>query len=208
MEFNHAYNFFPRTNKFFKRQARKACKEKEIKNARALDDIAVQQGFKNWSLLMQNAEKPATTMVSFSHLLKIVTSFIEDFDEDEIFRLIRHSGSIWIDIEDAQTNKVDKNSLIVLGNSFNGAVTQYASRIDATILYDASGLSDLFVFEDDCDEDGEAIEPGHGEIRYAPEVGREILFDSILNALGGEYDGLCSMLDNLANQDFLDWQNQ
>ncbi|MFZ6654749.1 hypothetical protein [Undibacterium sp. TJN19] len=196
--------------KFFKRQARKACKEKKIKNARALDDIAEQQGFKNWSLLMQNAEKPATAMVSFSHLLKIVTSFIENFDDDEIFRLIRHSGSIWIHIKDAQTNKVDKNSLIVLGNSFNGAVTQYASQINATILYDASGLSDLFVFEDDYDEDDDdgMIEVGYGVMRYTPQVGRKILFDSILNALGGEYDGLCTRLDDLANQEFLDWQNQ
>ncbi len=194
--------------KFFKRQARKACKEKKIKNARALDDIAEQQGFKNWSLLMQNAEKPATAMVSFSHLRKIVISFIKDFDDDEIFRLIRYSGSIWIYTKDAQTNMVDKNSLIVLGNSSDGAVIQYASQINATILFDLDGLSDLFVFDDDYDND-EDIEPGHGEMRYTPELGRKIFSDSILNALGGEYDALCTRLDDLANQqDMLDWQNQ
>ena len=188
--------FFTQTQiDYFKRQAKKISKASGITHSEALAGIARREKFKNWSTLMSHTTVPsvAEDRDEFENYKQVLSQFIENLSDEKIHSILRNAGSIWIDADDALNDNISVKSLVALGQVHDGITAQYALKIDAILALNFAGLGDMFVFQDDDDEN-DSPNVGFGETLYSPMAGKAALLSCVQNC-EGDYESFCMRVD-------------
>jgi len=194
--------FSPKQIERFRHEAKCLRKSGAMTYSKALDTIAVREGFENWSLLMRRVQEPAVDisaapgraatqppekeLVTLDAFRRLCIDFIKSLTANDVQRLC-WSGSIWIGIDAALTGKVHPRDLIARDLATDQMTQQAGWQTDSILAFDFNGLAERFVLDDDVDADGDPVVPDNARVMYTTEVGRAELIHCVECAVDGEY---------------------
>lgn len=160
----------------------------------AQDTLAKQHGYENWSLMQRARSKGHRPTAA--GLERACIEFINSLSDSGIEGLCK-GASIWAPAWQIQTGAFGE--IEVLGSTVDLSTRQYARQSNLLLLSDFGGLDESFVFKGDDDyeedEDGNAIEPTHGQV-FTPERGRATLLSIFY---GDSIDGVMENLERYLN---------
>lgn len=180
--------FSPKQIQNFKNRAKKIKSALGIKHAEALDQIAAENGFKNWSLLAKSS-----AVSGEQSLLNRCKDYINQIGSDDVLRLCRN-GSLWVKKDDVLSNKITLQSFESLGPRSDQITIQFARQIGAVLLTDFDGVYDSFLFEDE-DEDEDSGNTDSQLIVYTPESGRKLLIDLLESSIASDEVAMLVCID-------------
>jgi hypothetical protein len=200
-----------------KRKAKRIAKSAAVPLHEAQLQVARSEGFSSWEILQRSAArhvvapnpcKPTRLKPDANgcigpalaaHIEATCIEFINGLDEDEVFRAC-WSGSIWISLDHVENGTVGVNSFAALGSRHDGIWQQIGYADGMVPLLDLDGLAEMFVLEDDEDDDGEPVVPDGYQVMYDVDVGRAELLRAA-RAVDGEVAGVEAALFNRRSQD-------
>ena len=178
-------SFSPGHIKRLKQQAKKLAISKGLTHCHALDVLANQQGYRNWSLLERQtmhssgSDNPQRSLMS--QMESSAVDFIMDLDAPDVF-LLCMSGSLWVNENDVRRQNVSVGSYTTFGLASDGATRQAAWRLGASLFINFNGLAEGFVFPEDFEPD-EPIICGPIDVVYTTDAGRKILVDCVHSSI-------------------------
>lgn len=123
--------------------------------------------------------------------------FVEQIDGSDVLGLCR-GGSIWIKAEHALTGSLQPNSFVVLGLATDNRIREEAWRRGVILAVNFDSISDLFNFDVESDDEGDADDPSDSDSTtpaYSTEAGRAELLDCLKSDLGNDYACLTNSMD-------------
>lgn len=140
-----------------------------------------------------NTENSGTAPFDPARIERAYEKFIQGLGERALQTLC-YNGSIWIDLDDAQSGLVEPDSFRALGIVNEGVTTEYGYSVGLIPFVSFDGLAEKFVFPTDVDEDGKLLQPQHGQVIFTPESARAELLSC---SVEGDLDRLKDRLANL-----------
>lgn len=182
--------FSPKQIQNLKSRAKKIKSASGINHCQALDQIAIENGFKNWSMLAKSS-----AITNDDSLLTRCKNYINHIGDEDVHRLCKN-GSLWIKKDDVLNNRITLKSFESLGSRSNQITIQFASRIGAVLLTDFDGIYDSFESENENSENTDSQLP-----RYTHESGRKVLIDSLVFSIDSDEEAMLVYIDESDNRE-------
>ena len=174
----------------FKTAAWDLKKSLNVKLSIALDMVARENNYENWSILMNHFNSqvvPDSRKVVFEALKDYVNA-LSDYEISQLFL----NGTVWIYLDDVANDEVTQDSFQRLGGRNDGITHQYSRRCGCIV--DMDGMPSCYILKSELVDD-DAIENNDLQILTIEEA-RGLIVDSLGQEIDSRFDSVLIAIDD------------